>query len=424
MARHRTARPVRRLLAKSFVTDVADEKSAPPPVPQKDEAKPDAEDAKPEKKNRHRGRRWLLGLLVVLAAGLIAARLVMPRVLLWYVNHTIDKSELYDGHVGDIDVALWRGAYTIEEIRIVKTTGNVPVPLFASPRVDFALQWDALLRGKLVGQMAIDQPELNFVDGEEAAEDQTGAGGPWLDIIDELFPFRINRATVKDGTIHFRAFATEPPVDVYLSQLNASIENLTNIHDEVTPLVATVSADALAMDHARFEYEMKLDPFSYRPTFELAVRLLALDVTKLNALTRAYGAFDFERGWFDLVVEIDATEGRMEGYVKPLFRNLAVFSAKRDLAEDDVLRAFWEALVGVATEVLENQPRDQFGTVVPLRGDVSGPDTNILTVIGNVLHNAFVRAYLPRLEGVGEDSDGLQFGPGEFTDPVSVGDQK
>ena len=418
---------MRRLLSKFFVTDVADEKSAPAPAPAAAEkpAEPAPENEKPKKKKRHRGRRLMLALLVVFTAGLIVARLVMPRVLLWYVNRTIDKSELYDGHIGDIDVALWRGAYTIEEIRIVKTTGNVPVPLFASRRVDFSLQWDALLRGKFVGQMSIDQPELNFVDGEEEAEDQTGAGGPWLDIIQELFPFKINRALVRNGTVHFRAFATEPPVDVYLSQLNASIDNLTNIHDEVTPLVATVSADAVAMDHARFEYEMKLDPFSYRPTFELAVRLLALDVTKLNALTRAYGAFDFERGWFDLVVELDAREGRVEGYVKPLFRNLAVFSAKRDLAEDDVLHAFWEALVGVATGVLKNQPRDQFGTVVPLRGDVSGPDTNVITVVGNVLHNAFVRAYLPRLEGVGDGRDEtLQFGPGEFTDPVSVGDQR
>jgi hypothetical protein len=399
-------RRVRRLLASRRVTDTAREKSPPA-----------------EKRRRHRGRRWLLGLLLIVAAALVAARAAMPSVLQWYVNRTIDKSPLYDGAIGDIDVALWRGAYSIEEVRIVKTTGNVPVPLFASQRVDFSLQWDALLRGKLVGEMSVDRPELNFVDGEDEAEDQTGAGGPWLEIIDELFPFRINRARVRDGSIHFRAFATEPPVDVYLSELSASVENLTNIHDEVTPLVATVSADALAMDHARFEYEMKLDPFSYRPTFELAVRLLGLDVTKLNALTRAYGAFDFERGWFDLVVEIDATEGRMEGYVKPLFRNLAVFSAKRDLAEDDVLHAFWEALVGMTSEVLENQPRDQFGTVVPLRGEVSGPETNVLTVVGNVLHNAFVRAYLPRLEGVGDDSDGLQFGPGEFTDPVSVGDR-
>jgi hypothetical protein len=298
------------------------------------------------------------------------------------------------------------------------------VPLFASKRVDFSLQWDALLKGKLVGRMSIDAPELNFVDGEDSGESQTGAGGPWLDIIQDLFPFKINRCDVKDGSIHFRAFGTDPPVDAYLSQVNASIENLTNIYDEVTPLVATVKASGVAMDHAKFEYDMKLDPFSYRPTFQLAVRLLGLDVTKLNDLTRAYGAFDFERGWFDLVVELNAMEGRLEGYVKPLFRNLAVFSARRDLREDDVMRAFWEALVGAAAEILKNQRRDQFGTVIPLRGQVDRPSGDMLATVGNVLYNAFVRAYLPRLEGIARDLDGLQFGPGEVTDPVSVGDRQ
>ena len=38
---------------------------------------------------------------------------------------------------------------------------------------------------------------------------------------------------------------------MYIADLNASIENLTNIHDEITPLVATVEATGLAMDQRR-----------------------------------------------------------------------------------------------------------------------------------------------------------------------------
>jgi hypothetical protein len=63
------------------------------------------------------------------------------------VNRTIDQSPLYDGEIGDIDVHLWRGAYAIRDIRLDKTTGSVPVPLFACRRVDLAIQWDALLAG-------------------------------------------------------------------------------------------------------------------------------------------------------------------------------------------------------------------------------------------------------------------------------------
>src|SRR5947208_534331 len=84
------------------------------------------------------------------------------------------------------------------------------------------------------------------------------------------------------GPVHIRAFHRDPPVDVYLSQLDASIENLTNIRSETAPLVTTINASAMAMDQAKLEYQMKLDPFSYYPSFDLAVRLLGLDVTKTN----------------------------------------------------------------------------------------------------------------------------------------------
>src|ERR1041385_7761803 len=205
-------------------------------------------------------------------------------------------------------------------------------------------------------------------------------------MIRDLFPFQINSAVIREGSVHFRAFQSQKPVDVYLSHLNASIDDLGNIRDQTNPMVTTVQASAVAMDQAKLDCKMTLDPFSYRPTFHLAVRLLGLDVTKLNDLALTYGKFDFKRGWLDLVVETDSKEGELVGYIKPLFRNLKVFSLAQDLKEDNVLQFFWQALVGVTTTLLKNQPRDQFGTLIPFSGNASGATTtDILSTIGNVL---------------------------------------
>jgi hypothetical protein len=106
----------------------------------------------------------------------------------------------------------------------------------------------------------------------------------------------------------------------------------------------------------------------------MGMRLLGLDVTKINDLAVSYGKFDFERGWFDLVVEADAKEGQMTGYAKPLFRNLKVFSLKEDIKDENVLELFWQALVGGLTNLLKNQRRDQFGTLIPFNGDLSQAD--------------------------------------------------
>jgi hypothetical protein len=211
---------------------------------------------------------------------------------------------------------------------------------------------------------------------------------------------------------------------VYLDNLEASVDDLTNVQDRTTPMLTTVQATALAMDQAKFEFKMKMNPFSYRPTFHLATRLMGLDVTKTNDLVHTYGQFEFKRGWFDLVVEMDASEGQVQGYIKPLFRNLVVFDLIDDLKNDDnPLQFFWQALLGVATGVLKNQSRDQFGTVIPFTGDMSKPNADILTTIGNVLRNGFVRAYLPRLQNGTDSFDGMEFGPASITDPTSVGDQ-
>ena len=370
---------------------------------------------------KSRRLRAVVVTLLVLASLGVIGRAMLPGLVQDYVNRTLDRNPNYMGTIGEVQIHLWRGAYSIHDIRINKKTGNVPVPFFAARRMDFAVQWNALIHRRIVGRLLAEGAEMNFVDGGTESESQTGAGAPWLQMIRDLFPFKINSAVVENGSIHFRTYKKETPVDVYLTQLRATIENLSNISDETNPLAATVHATAVVMDQAKFEYTMTLDPFSYRPTFHMAMRLIGLDVTKLNDLALAYGKFDFKRGWFDLVIETDAKEGQLSGYVKPLFRDLKVFSVTEDLKDKNVLEYFWQALVGAATSVFKNYSRDQFGTRIPFRGDVSQTTTvDLLATIGNVLRNAFIRAYLPRLEDE-QQFEGIQFSPPEFTDVIAVG---
>jgi hypothetical protein len=54
-------------------------------------------------------------VVVVLA---IVRFIVLPPVVLHYVNKSLDELNGYRGHVEDIDIALIRGAYTINNIYI------------------------------------------------------------------------------------------------------------------------------------------------------------------------------------------------------------------------------------------------------------------------------------------------------------------
>ncbi len=378
--------------------------------------------AKPRRGIFRRLVRAAFWLIVVLVLTTVAARPFMPRVILYYVNRTLNQSPLYRGKIGAIDVHLYRGAYTIRNVRILKTTADVPVPLFSAKEVDLHIDWRAILHRKIVGQVEVNEPEINFVDNPNPAQSETGSGGPWLQIIRGLFPFDINSVRVHNGSVHFRTYQRAQPVDVYLSHLETQVDDLTNVDNSITPLLTTVHVTALAMDQAKLELNMKLNPFSYKPTFHLELRLLGLDLTTTNELIETYGGFNVKRGLFDVVMDITSDEGQLTGYVKPLFRNMIVFDLLKDVQTDqNPIQFFWQAIVGGVSGIITNYNRDQLGTLIPFTGELEGPKLDYLATVGNALRNAFIRAYLPRLESQLKDQD-LQFGPPSLVDPVSVGD--
>lgn len=361
-------------------------------------------------------KRRLLYTVVTIGMLAVAGRLALPSVIRWYVNRTLDQSPLYQGQIGTLRVHLWRGAYSIEDVRMLKRTGNTSEPFFSAKRMDLALQWNALRHGRLVGRIILQQPAVHFISAKTDADSQSGEGGPWLEMVRELFPFKINRLLIHNGSIHFHAPDHATPVDVHLDQVEATLENLTNVSDDLTPLPASIDAQAKVMGQAAVQLRMKFDPFSYRPTFELAVQLLGLDVTKLNDMARAYGGFDFKAGWFDLVIELTSKEGQLDGYVKPLFREIQIFDPRQEFANHNAMEIVWEALVGAAASLLKNQPHDQFGTLIPFHGSLMNPRTDWLAAIGNILRNAFIRAYLPKFQGVASDVVQVDFGqPKPFT---------
>src|SRR3954452_587111 len=127
--------------------------------------------AKSEKANERpalktRRRRWrTFGIVVIIVVIVLGVgRAVLPWTLRHYVNRTLDRAELYRGKIGDLQVHLLRGAYSIHDVSISKVTGDVPVPLLVAKRIDFSIEWRALLHRRVVGQFTMLEPELNFVD--------------------------------------------------------------------------------------------------------------------------------------------------------------------------------------------------------------------------------------------------------------------
>ena len=55
-------------------------------------------------------------ILICIVVLLIAIRIVLPYIVLHYANKTLANMKGYYGHIDDIDLSLYRGAYIINDI--------------------------------------------------------------------------------------------------------------------------------------------------------------------------------------------------------------------------------------------------------------------------------------------------------------------
>ena len=246
-----------------------------------------------------------------------------------------------------------------------------------------------------MAEAMVSRAAVNIVDSNDGASRQTGTDGQWLTLLDNLIPLRLDRVEVRDSELHFRNFESNPVVDVFLSRINGVASNLSNSEDLTQTMVATVQASALAMEDSEVTLAVSFDPTPMTPTFDVDARLLGLPIMTLDSVISAYAPFDIEGGSLDVVVEMAAAEGRLEGYVKPIIHDLDVFQWREDVERDgdNPFVVLWESFVGFVSEVLQNQPTGQLATNVPIAGALDSPDTSVLVAVANILRNAFIEAF-------------------------------
>jgi uncharacterized protein involved in outer membrane biogenesis len=349
-------------------------------------------------KKRYSIPQWVL---LGIAIALVALHFALPVLVRDYLNDKLARMGDYRGHIADIDLAWWRGAYKINDLRIVKVDGKVPLPFVEAPLVDLSVSWKALWNERaVVAEVVFEEPVVNFVDGTNPQSSQTGQGTNWREQLTRLLPITLNEVRVVEGVVHFHNLTSTPPVDLRATQVNASIYNLTNVSDEQGERVARFEGTARLLDHAPLESSANFDPLQDFQEFELKLRATDIDLTRFNDFSAAYGKFDFKTGSGDLVIEASAADGQLSGYIKPLLRNVEVFDWQQDMANQDkgLLRGLWEALVSGGETLLKNQRKDQFATRVELSGNVRQQDVSAVQAFLAILRNAFVEAFTTQFE--------------------------
>ena len=348
--------------------------------------------SKSKKKRKLRIKKILLIIFVVL----IGFRLLLPSIVFRLVNNKLAEIDGYEGHVRDIDLALIVGSYKIKDIKLVKTGGKIPVPFFSARVIDLSIEWKALFKGGLVGEIDVRNPILNFVKGPTEETSQTKIDKQWQDIVNELMPLKLNRFEIFDGEIHYLDYHSSPEVDVVTKNIHMLAENLSNVTDSTNLLPSSVTGTATIYG-GDASINMKLDALKKVPTFDINAELTKLNLTEVNDFLKAYGNFDVQKGTFGVYAEAAASEGKIIGYTKPIIKDLDVVEWTEE-KEDPLGQKLLESVIGLGGWVFQNRSEDQVATEFHFEGELNDPQVDVWGVIGKTLRNAFIEALYPALE--------------------------
>jgi hypothetical protein len=333
-------------------------------------------------------------ILIGLGLLLILIRLLLPCFVLWYANKALSKMTGYYGHIEDIDLSLHRAAYSIKNMyfnKIDPVSKNQTL-FFRVQKIDGSLEWSSLFKGALVGKLAFYSPEFIFTKDKMELADVKKSTPDFRVTLKKLMPLTVNRIEVFEGAVHYTDNSTSPKVDVEMNNAHILAYNLSNVENISAELPSRVSAQA-SVNEGVFHFEMKLNALSAQPTFDLNAEFINVNLVKLNDFLKAYGNFDVSSGTFALYAEMAAKDGKFIGYVKPMITDLKVIG--KDDRKDSFFNKIWEAIVGTAGVVFENQSKDQLATKIRIEGKYANPRINTLDAVWEFLRNAFVQALLP-----------------------------
>jgi hypothetical protein len=292
---------------------------------------------------------------------------------------------------GDVDLT----NIVLDYFKPITNRYNVSVDsgiLSAGGHVEYA----ARAKTVILRRAAIDGIKVDYIHTAPTAAQEKETRGKAAETAKEAsnapgLLVRINELRLSRSTVGYVNRATSPSYRVFLTDTDATLTNLSNQQIEGTA-VAKVTGSFMGSGTARADATFRPDKAG--PSFDVGLRIEDVDVTRLNDLFRAYGRFDAASGRFHLYSELDANEGAITGYIKPLFKDLQIYSKEQD-KDKSAVKKLYEHVVGGVAKVLKNRPRDEVATKAGVIGRTDKPKVSTLGALAGIVENAFFKAILP-----------------------------
>lgn len=337
-------------------------------------------------KKFYKKKRYIIIATIILL--LVGFRLYLPTLVKNQINKTLAAIPGYYGHVADIDIALYRGAYVIKGMYLNKVNAKTQVPFLNFPLNDISIEWKSIFKGKIVSEIIMNNPEVIYVFEDQKQTAKDANTNDWTKALTDIIPIDINHFEMHQGKLAFVQLQANPNIDLQVTNFEMYADNLRNVVSTGKTLPSPFHATGVSFGNGTLALDGNINLIKEIPDMDLTFSLKSANVTALNDLTNHYVGIDFEKGKFELFSEIAIADGHLKGYIKPMLTDTKLIGK-----EDGILETIWEGFVGFFKFVLKNKKTDTLALKVPIEGDLNNLKTSTWPTVISIFQNGWIEAF-------------------------------
>ena len=197
-----------------------------------------------------------------------------------------------------------------------------------------------------------------------------------------------------DATVGFVNKDSAPNYRVFITNTDLTIQNFSNQKAEGYGH-AHLTGRFMGSGSTMVDLVMRAE--NQGPDLSLNAKVENTALRTLNDVLRAHAKVDVASGVMSVYSEIVVKNGRVQGYVKPIFKDLDVYDKEQD-EEKKLSAKVKEKAADLAAKVFKNRKRDEVATIGKIEGPLENPKANTWDVLVNLVRNAFFQAILPGFE--------------------------
>lgn len=349
-------------------------------------------------KRRMRRSRTIKSGIVITAAIVVVIAVIrlffLPEWVSEHIKSNLQKINGYEVTYRSSEISILTGAFSLHDVSLIKKESKLPLPFFQTKEISFSFDFNSLLKPHMVSEVTVKHPTINFIKGPDDFSSQTNISSQWVEIIENLAEFPVNKILIEEGQINYHDFHAIPKVILSMHEIELTGSNLNNLNGEEKILSGIVQGTGKVAD-GTIRINMELNAFYEDPMFTLSAELLDLNLADVGDFLKAYGKVNIQQGLFSLYTEAATKGNKIVGYIKPVIEEVTIASLQS--AENNYTLVRPSSKEEQTAWMVTTANRGSINEI-QFEGKLDDPGMTIWSAAGMTLHNAFVEALVTTLE--------------------------